>query len=201
MPRCPHCDYPVPDDRERVGARCPNCRDPLYEPALRFSRRAREGEASCAMHPGMESVSVCARCNQHLCEACRTRWRNVIICAACVDRALASGEARPMQTTSAAQQTRAGVLLGVGAWVVAGVGWAMLRAVSGSDSDVATICSFLSVLMLAGAVPLATAGVGQSVAALRVPNDRGWLAGTALVLCGTYVGLLLGLGTLALWQA
>ena len=92
MPRCPHCDYPVPDDRERVGARCPNCHDPLYEPALRFSRRAREGEASCAAHPGMESVSVCARCNQHLCETCRTRWRNVIICAACVDRALASGE-------------------------------------------------------------------------------------------------------------
>src|SRR3954464_7451316 len=156
MPRCPHCDYPVPDDRERVGARCPNCRDPLYEPALRFSRRAREGEASCAMHAGMESVSVCARCNQHLCETCRTRWRNVIICGACVDRALATGEARPVQTTSVAQQGVGGLLLGVGAWLTAGLAWGLLRTVSGSDSDLATVCSFFAVLLLAAAVPLAT---------------------------------------------
>lgn len=200
MPRCPHCDYPVPDDRERVGARCPNCRDPLYEPALRFSRRSREGEASCVMHPGMESVSVCARCNQHLCEACRTRWRNVIICGACVDRALATGEARPAQTTSVAQQSVGGLLLGVGAWLTAGMAWGLLRAVTGSDSDTATVCSFIAVLMLALAVPLATTGVGQAVAALRMPSDRAVLAGVALVVGGSYVGLLLGLATLALWQ-
>src|SRR5688572_19849885 len=131
MPRCPHCDYPVPDDRERVGARCPSCRDPLYEPALRFSRRSREGEASCALHAGMESVSVCARCNQHLCETCRTKWRNVIIGAACVDRARGSGEARPAQLTSVARQTKAALLLGLGAWLVGGLAVGVMRAFSG----------------------------------------------------------------------
>jgi hypothetical protein len=200
MPRCPHCDYPVPDDRERVGARCPNCHDPIYEPALRFSRRAREGEASCVAHPGMESVSVCARCNQHLCETCRTRWRNVIICAACVDRALASGEARPAQTTSVAQQTRAGAAFGTLAWLVGALAVAVMWYFTGGDSDVAAICTFVGVVLLTGAIPLATIGAGQSVAALRAPGERSWLAGAGLVLGGGYVGVLLGLGTLALWQ-
>lgn len=200
MPRCPHCEYPIPDDRERVGARCPSCHDPIYEPALRFSRRAREGEASCEAHPGMESVSVCARCNQHLCEACRTRWRNVIICAACVDRALASGEARPAQTTSVAQQTKAGMGFGVLAWALGALAVGVLWFFSGADGDAAALLSFLGVVLLTGAVPLATIGAGQSVAALRAPGERTWLAGAGLVLGGAYVGVLLGLGTMALWQ-
>ena len=36
MALCPSCEYPISDDRERVGARCPSCRDPLYEPPGRF---------------------------------------------------------------------------------------------------------------------------------------------------------------------
>ena len=36
MARCPSCEYPLPDDRERLGARCLGCRDPLYEPAGRI---------------------------------------------------------------------------------------------------------------------------------------------------------------------
>src|SRR5262245_2834189 len=117
MARCPNCEYPVPDDRDRVGARCPSCHDPLYEPAARFSRTAREGEASCDLHAHMESVGVCARCGRHLCETCRTRWRNTIICAACADRALASSEASPEQVRTHSRQTLAGVLLGGGAWL------------------------------------------------------------------------------------
>lgn len=201
MPRCPHCESLVPDDRERVGARCPHCRDPLYEPALRFSRRAREGEAACALHAGMESVSVCARCNQHLCETCRTRWRNVIICSACMDRALGSGEARPAQTTSAAGQTRAALLLGVSAWLVGALAVGVLRAFSNSDGDAAAVFSFLSLVAVASGLPMASVGVGQAIAALRTPSEKSWLAGAALVVCGAYVGLLLGAGTMALWQA
>jgi hypothetical protein len=148
----------------------------------------------------MESVSVCARCNRHLCETCRTKWRNVIICAACVDRALASGEARPAQTTSVAQQTRAGATFAALAWLVGALAVAVMWYFTGGDSDVAAICTFLGVVMLAGAIPLATIGAGQSVAAMRAPGERSWLAGAGLVLGGAYVGVLLGLGTLALWQ-
>ena len=87
MSRCPSCDYPLPADRERLGARCPNCRDPLYEPPGRLGRPAREGEGSCAVHTGVETVGVCARCGNYLCEVCRTQWRGQIICGACVQRA------------------------------------------------------------------------------------------------------------------
>jgi hypothetical protein len=199
MARCPHCDYPVPDDRERVGARCASCRDPLYEPALRFSRRSREGEASCAVHAGMESVSVCARCNRHLCETCRTRWRNVIICAACADRALGSGEAIAARTGDGALQARAGLLMSGGAWLAAALAMVGLWLFSGA-SDTAAVFTFLSLVLLAAAVPLAAAGVGQAAAALRAAGPRRWLAGAALALGGLYIGLLMGLGTLALWQ-
>src|SRR6516162_9238402 len=91
MNRCPSCDYPLPADRERLGARCPNCRDPLYEPPGRIGRPAREGEGSCAVHEAVETVGVCARCGNYLCEVCRTQWRGQIVCGACVQRALEGG--------------------------------------------------------------------------------------------------------------
>src|SRR5262245_35842414 len=136
MARCPHCEYPIPDDRERVGARCPHCRDPLYEPAGRCSRPAREGEASCAVHPGMEGVGYCARCNGCLCETCRTRWQALIVCAACFDRALAGQQVADLSTaaTRAAaartenfRQATAGVLLAGAAWLLAGFALLALR--------------------------------------------------------------------------
>jgi hypothetical protein len=198
MARCPHCDYPIPDDRERVGARCHNCRDPLYEPALRFSRRSREGEASCAAHAGIESVSVCARCNRHLCETCRTRWRNVIICAACADRALGSGEAIAARTGDGARQAQASLLMSGGAWLAAAVALLGLWLFSGG-SDLGVVFTFLSLVLLTAAVPLAAVGVGQAIAALR-GGPRRWLAGAGLALGGLYIGLLMGLGTIALWQ-
>src|SRR5947209_9972846 len=126
MARCPHCDYPIPDDRERVGARCPSCHDPLYEPAERFSRRAREGEASCALHAHMESVGLCARCGQHLCETCRTRWRGVIVCAACTDQALATSEASSEQGRIHSRQATASALLSGGAWLGGGLAVGLL---------------------------------------------------------------------------
>src|SRR5690348_14640211 len=97
MARCPSCVYPLPEDRERLGARCPNCRDPLYEPPGRVGRTAREGEGACAAHEGREAVGTCARCGNYFCEVCRTPWRGQVLCAACVERSLESGEAAPEQ--------------------------------------------------------------------------------------------------------
>jgi len=122
MALCPSCDYPIPDDRERVGARCPNCRDPLYEPPGRFGRPVREGEGACSVHPECESVGPCGRCGNFMCETCRTRWREQILCAACVDRALESREAAPEQSRTHFRQALTALVLGVGAWVLGVVG-------------------------------------------------------------------------------
>jgi hypothetical protein len=199
MARCPHCDYPIPDDREAAGARCSSCHDPLYEPPVRFSRRAREGEASCAVHAGMESVGVCARCNQHVCETCRTRWRGTIICAACADRALSTGEASPEQAGTHVQQAKASVQLTGLAWLAAGLA-ALVLQVSGRGSDLGVIVTFVALLVLVGAVLLAAVGMGEALAALRAGGNRTALAAAGLALGGLYIGVMLGIGTLALWQ-
>ena len=104
MALCPSCDYPIPDDRERVGARCPNCREPLYEPPERFGRPVREGEGACGVHPECESVGPCGRCGTFMCETCRTKWRDQVLCAACVDRAMESKEAAPEQSRTHLRQ-------------------------------------------------------------------------------------------------
>src|SRR5436305_12817877 len=135
MARCPHCEYPIPDDRERVGARCGSCHDPLYEPAERFSRQAREGEASCALHAHMESVGQCARCGQHLCETCRTRWRGLIICASCADLALSSSEASSEQVRTHARQATAAAVFSGGAWLLAGLALGVLALLAGRARD------------------------------------------------------------------
>src|SRR5260370_829997 len=122
MARCPSCDYPLPEDREKVGARCPTCKDPLYEPPGRVGRPAREGEGQCPVHPGVETVGTCRRCGNYLCEVCRTRWREFILCAACVQRALDAKEAAPELETAQRRQALLSIGLGAGLWGVAIIG-------------------------------------------------------------------------------
>ena len=200
MARCPHCEYPIPDDRERAGARCSSCHDPLYEPAERFSRLAREGEASCALHAHMESVGVCVRCTQHLCETCRTRWHGTIICAACADRALGGSEASSEQVRTHSRQSRAAALMGGAAWLAGGLALVVLYLLSGRDSDLAVIVTFLSLLLIAGGGLVSAVGIGQAIAALRTGGARGGVAAAGLMLGGLYIGVLLGAGLFTLWQ-
>jgi hypothetical protein len=191
----------LPDDRERVGARCPHCRDPLYEPAGRTGRPAREGEGACPVHAGMETVGLCGRCGHNVCEACRTRWRNQIVCVACVNRALLAGEAMPAQERDHFRQACLALLLGGGAWLVSVL--ALLGAVwgaRGGPGEVPIGVQFLLRLVLIGNVVVAALGVGQALAALRTRGGYMALAVAGLALGGLYAGALLGLGAWYLWQ-
>src|SRR5262249_17664595 len=150
MSRCPSCDYPLPLDRERLGARCPNCRDPLYEPPERIGRPARDGEGSCAVHTGVETVGTCARCGNYLCEVCRTPWRGQIVCAACVQRALETKEAAPEAARQSFVQALTGFGLGVGAWVLAAVGVLVggLVAAMGGGNAVAVVWAGVLIMLV-----------------------------------------------------
>jgi hypothetical protein len=196
--RCPYCDYPLSEDRERLGARCPRCHDPLYEPAGRIPRLARAGEASCPVHAGMESVGECARCGEQVCEACRTRWRSQILCAACVDRAMQTHEATPEQARAHRRQAERAVQLGGGAWVPSAIALGVLL-LAGSQPPV--VLMLVVFLVLAADVLVAALGVGQAVAALQTRGERNGLAGVGLVLGGLYIGVMLGLGTMFFWQS
>jgi hypothetical protein len=146
----------------------------------------------------MESVGLCFRCGEPLCEVCRTRWRGQILCAACIDRALQTREATPEQARSHARQARWALILGGIVWLAGGAALGILR-LAGAQAPV--LLTFLVFLVLALNVLVAALGVGQAIAALRTRGESTPLAAAGLLLGGLYVGLLLGVGTLFLWQS
>ena len=200
MARCPSCDYPLPENRERVGARCPSCRDPLYEPPGRFARAARPGEAACAAHPQNESVGPCGRCGNYLCEVCRTRWRDQVLCTACTERALGSPEASPEQAKSAFRQALLSLLLGIGAWVTAILVFVLFAVVLASSGPTLPLL-VLFVLGFVGAAVPAVFSIGQAVTVLRARVNHMLMATAGLVLSGLYVAVIIGYFVLAVWQA
>lgn len=197
MNHCPSCDYPLPHDRERVGARCPNCRDPLYEPPSRVSRPAHEGEGACALHTGREAVDTCGRCGNYFCEVCRTRWRDQVLCAACVERALASREATPEQARTHFRQALVGLLMGLGAWMVFILGLLLVFVAVLANNNLFLL--LLVVLLFVAAMLLAVIGTGHAVAALRTRGQHMILATSGLLIGGLFLGVFLGNYILELW--
>jgi hypothetical protein len=198
MAQCPSCDYPLPDDRDRAGARCPNCRDPLYEPPGRFGRPVREGDGACAVHAESEAVGACGRCGNYLCETCRSQWRGQILCAACVDRALESKEAAPEQARAFFAQAATSVGLTVGAWILSVVGLMVAVLLVSSAGGPTAPGAVVGALIFFGgfglALPAALFGVGLALAVLRARGGSMILASIGLVagclLVGTAVGLI-----------
>ena len=206
MALCPSCEYPLPDDRERVGARCPNCRDPLYEPPGRFGRPVREGEGACSVHPECESVGPCGRCGNFMCETCRTRWRDQILCAACVDRVMESKEAAPEQSRTHLRQALMALCMGIGAWVLGVIGFVVAVvavAASGGRPTVATLVTtglILMAMFLAGGA-VSMFGMGQAVAVLRVRGNHMILATIGLVVGALYIGMFIGLFAMSIYNS
>jgi hypothetical protein len=200
MARCPNCDALLPDDRERLGARCFNCRDPLYEPPGRVSRSARAGEAACAVHAGRESVGTCGRCGNYLCEVCRTPWRGGVQCAACVDRALVAGEATPEQTRAHTRQAVLSLCLGGGAWALTTLFFVLASAVFSARGPELMI-ALLFMLVLVGDCLMAALGLGQALAALRTRGPHMILATIGLILSGLYLGVFIGLISFSAWSS
>jgi hypothetical protein len=197
MNRCPSCDYPLPRDRERLGARCPNCRDPLYEPPGRTSRPAREDEGACALHAGRETVGTCGRCGNYFCEVCRTRWRDQILCAACGERVLASREATPEQVRAHFRQALLGLLMGLGAWGFFILGQLVLVGAIFADRN--PLLALIGLLMVVSSVLLAVVGTGQAAAALRTRGQHMIMATSGFLIGGLFLGVFIGNYVLQLW--
>jgi hypothetical protein len=197
MNRCPSCDYPLPFDRERLGARCPNCRDPLYEPAGHVSRFAREGEGACAVHAGREAAGTCGRCGNFFCEVCRTRWRDRILCAACAERALASREATPEQERAHYRQALFGLLMGLGAWAMFVFAQAIVVGVL--VSGVGRVLILFGFLFMVGSMLLGVIGMGQAAAAVRTRGPYMGLAVAGTIVDGLFLGVFIGNYLVPLW--
>jgi hypothetical protein len=143
-------------------------------------------------------VGTCSRCGNYLCEVCRTPWRGQVVCAACVERALEAGEAAPEQTRAHTRQAVLALVLGIGAWVL-GLLFVFAIAAGAASGQAALI--LLGVLALAADTLVAALGLGQAIAALRVRGPHMILATAGMVLCGLYLGALIGLFSFSVWSA
>lgn len=201
MQRCPECDYPLPVNREQLGARCPNCHDPLYEPAGRVGRPVRFGEAACAVHAMNESLGPCRRCGQPMCEICRCAWQRELICAACAERALEAGPGPGDPGHVPTRQAGLSVVFGVLAWLLGAGGVGLAGVIGQLTGPVALLLLFVTFGLFAAAVGLAVSSLGQGTAALLVRGRHAWIATPGVVIGGLFLGALLGLLGLGAWLA
>jgi hypothetical protein len=185
MLRCPCCNCLLPADRERLGARCPTCRGPLFEQPGGGRRDALKSQAVCFAHPVNAAIGVCERCGNALCGVCCTIWRGQPVCVACVERALSAGEPAWQNARAFFRQALIGLVLGLVAWILTGIG-PLLNSLE------------LRYVLVALAVLAAVLGLGSSLAALRARGVPFILALIGLILAVSQIGLTMGLFLFAL---
>jgi hypothetical protein len=203
MMPCSTCGDPLRSDRERLGARCPNCREPLYEPARdphhAQSDRGEIAGSKCAAHGKNAAVGTCQRCGNYLCSVCWTRWHDQSLCSACLNRALDSQENTPVQVRAHLRQAILSIIFGILAWLVT-LGSMLIMAIglaSGSDAIQMQLLVVLGMLVFMGSPLPAILGVGQAAAAIRARGDHMILATIGLLLSGLHTGMLIGMFTVA----
>ena len=199
MARCPSCEYPLPDNRERVGRgvriaaiRCTSL------PAVIRARPA-AARRPVALHPANESIGPCSRCGNYLCEVCRSRWRDQVLCPACVERAIAANEATPQQARAQLRQAMVSLFCGAGAWVMSLLAVMLAAYIVSEGEPSVVVLSVLGFVMLGAVVP-AVFGIGQAVTVLRARGHHMILATIGLMLSGLYVGVMIGALVLNFWQ-
>jgi hypothetical protein len=198
MPHCPACDEFFTGTRESVGARCPYCRQPLYERPNWAWKFAREELGVCAVHPDSKAVATCRRCGNFLCPVCRTRWRGRLLCVECAGRGAEADQAAPTEARTHMIHAVVAMALGVAGWGLTLLGFLLAAAAAGLGEQNGIGLAMLSLLTLCVAPLPAFVGLGQAVAALRIRGSHLVVAVTGLILCGLQVGALLGLLTFAL---
>jgi len=199
--RCRYCGRTVRGDRDRVGARCPRCREPLYErsqPPKRISDDPDAGDSLCATHPGSVAIGTCQRCGNFMCAVCRTRWRQLVVCAACAGRALENMETAPEEARAHLCQAVLALVFGIAAWVVTGAAvFVAVLAIQGEESPAMVV---LASLLLFGSPLLSVLGVGQGAAAVRARGDHMILATSGLLLSALQAGAIVGILLLSAWN-
>jgi hypothetical protein len=201
MIECRHCREVFAGEPDRYGARCPRCREPLYERAA--SQWPVRGEADaqasrCAVHANNASVGTCERCGNFLCGVCRTRWQERALCLACIERALDVRETRPDLVQAHRRQATLALLFGILAWALILLGGLPMMFAHANSSRAAALVVLAGLLSLISLLP-ALFGVGQGAAAIRARGERMIVATCGLVLCGSHLGVALGVMLFAVW--
>lgn len=194
MIECRHCGEYIQGDPKENRVRCPRCKEPLFErpgaPEL-VAGSPPEDKGVCPLHQGNLAIGTCKRCGNFFCPVCRTRWKEQILCSACVERLVSNQEANPEESAAHGRQAILGLILGVAAWLLVGLGGLTLMLASGRP-DQTTSLLLAAVLVISSLIP-AILGLGQAASAIRTRGQRMFLATSGLVLSGSLVGIFLGM--------
>lgn len=198
MRRCPSCESRLRDDPEQMGARCPRCHEPLFQPAQVAQPTSGTDEGACAVHSGNAAVGTCKRCGNFLCSLCRTRWDSRVLCVACVERLLetegTAGGGRLEWT-----QSVVALLLGLAAWVMTALGLVLMLSVIDQGMKAAGFI-FLGVMLFFGGGLPALLGLGFGASAIRARGNHLICATIGLFLGGLHVGVVVGFFAFSIWQ-
>jgi hypothetical protein len=195
MVECRHCRASFEVEPEQIGARCPDCKLPLFE---RGDRPKREVEAGvCAFHPAVPGVCSCARCHTRLCATCRTRWHDENLCLQCVENSLAAKEPHPRDLKTLRMQSIRGFILAlIGAFVFVLGLWILYVSRNDPTSGAS---AWSVVLMLVGVLP-AVVALGQGAAVILKRGQLLNLASSTVGLASSQIGLTIGLALINLWR-
>lgn len=193
--RCEHCHQIISADRDRLGARCLLCRQPLYEDPFLHQREAdlrdRPGVPRCPVHAGNRAVGTCRRCGAYLCRFCWTRWQGRPLCVACVNRIMSGNAQGPGEARSHFHQALWGALLGALAWGLLVIGVVLFFLGMPGEGPGAALIGLGFLVIIPSPIP-AVIGIGQAAAAVRVRGEHMILATIGLLLSGLHIGILLG---------
>src|SRR5262245_5588656 len=191
MVECRNCRGYFRTTPEKIGARCPKCKAPLFERPDKQSGSTELG--ACAVHPGALAVAACQRCGKNACAVCRTKWHGEQLCTACVDLSLGRAEPNPREIRRQGGRAVWSLALAVIGSMMALL--AVMAALQGPD----TRLSWPLFFYLVSTVPaLIAIGNGCPVLLARGPRFR--IAASGITLAGLPLGLVLGIFLINLWH-
>jgi hypothetical protein len=198
MIECPYCYRVYRQPPEKLGARCPKCKMPLYEDPSKRRKTPDKDYGRCDQHPDAQALAKCSRCDRPMCQTCRTRWHEEPVCPRCVDESIADDEPGPREAQLQTKHAWTSVIL-------ATVGWMVLLMTLAPYSQfhagqVRPIIIFITYFLFLGSFVPAVFGVGCAVSAIRLRGDFGKLATCGLVGAGTQLGLAIGLIVINIWH-
>jgi len=188
---CRQCRTSFRTPPEKIGARCPKCKAPLFE---RPDKHPRVVElTACAVHPGVDAVETCQRCSKTMCAACRTRWHGEVLCPTCVELSISRAEPNPRELRKQANRAMWSLALAFIGWLL--VLFALMLIVSRRQDALGWPIAF----GLLSLVP-ALFAVGHGCPVLLSRGPRFQVAATGMITSGLHLGLLSGVLLVNLWH-
>ena len=199
MIECPYCYRVFRQQPEKLGARCPKCRMPLYEDPAKRRRNPDKDHGPCAQHPELAGVARCSRCDRPVCHTCRTRWHEETVCPQCIENSIAADEPSPYEAQTQSRQAWVGIVLALSGWMLMLLTLGPI-ATFGQPGVVSRTLIFLTYLCFLGSLVPGVFGLGHAIAAIRLRGDHGRLGVIGLVGAGSQLGLAIAVMVLNLWH-